>query len=203
MESNEDSLAANSANPPALAASPRKHWLDFLAFVTASSALFVSAYSAYQTRLHNRLSVVPHLAITAYGPFRSFTADSDPKLELWLVNNGAGVAVIESISVTTDMTTATDLREVYRVMGLSKSKYFQWWNYSTPYYVRAGDRLDLFSVDQAKLALLSPEARAAELQDLAERTKRLKIVLKYKSIYDEPATATWPEPGRNVVRDSP
>lgn len=203
MVQNEQSTVQDKVAPVATATPPRKHWLDFLAFVTATSALFVSAYSAYQTRVHNRLSVVPHLEITDNGPFRNFTIDSDPKLALWLSNNGAGVAVIESIAVTTDMSAATDIREVYRVMGLSKSKYFVWWNHSTPYYLRAGDRLDLFSVDESKLARVTAEARTAELQDLAEKAKRLKVTVKYKSIYDEPATTSWPPPAREVPRNGP
>ena len=171
---------------------PRKHMLDFLAFATAMVALLVSIYSAQQTREHNRLSVVPYLNVTDSGPFRYYEPDSDPKLEVSIVNNGAGVAVIESVDITTDLSGATEIKEVLRVSGLTKSKYFVWWNHSMPYYLRAGETLYMFKSNESKLSGLTPELRATELQNLADRLKRLKIVIKYRSIYGESAVATWP-----------
>lgn len=60
----------------------------------ASSAFIVAAYNAYQTRRHQRLSVMPYLDV--YIPIQS------EKTGLYLRNNGSGLLVVKEIVMETD-----------------------------------------------------------------------------------------------------
>lgn len=64
------------------------------AVVTALIALAVGVWDNVQTRRHNRLSVVPQLV------YRVELSDEQPgEMAVWLVNEGIGPALVESIDV--------------------------------------------------------------------------------------------------------
>jgi hypothetical protein len=109
-----------------------------------------------------------------------------------MANNGAGVARITSLSISSDLTSATDFNDVMRVTTLNKYSQLHWTELEFPYYLRAGQKISLFYVNQAEIEKLSADMRAALLNELAEKVRALKISVQYESIYGEVNTATWP-----------
>ena len=171
---------------------PNKHPLDYFAFVIACVALIVSVAPGYQTHIHNRKSVLPYVVVNDFGPFLKYKPESQPILKIEIVNNGAGVAKIKSISITSSSTSAVNSSEVLRVVGLTSENPFLRWNYRFPYFLRSGDTIPLFNANEGKLASLSAADRAAVLQDIADRLKTLKIVVKYESVYGDTGEVIWP-----------
>jgi hypothetical protein len=170
----------------------QRRWLDFSAFLVACIALSTSMYSAYLTRKHDRLSVVPFISVDDRGPFLKYKIDGPGSFEIWMENNGAGVARITSLSILSDLTSATDFNDVMRVTTLNKYPQLHWTELEFPYYLRPGQKISLFYVNQAEIEKLSGDMRTASLNELAEKARALKISVQYESIYGKVNTATWP-----------
>lgn len=185
-------LVAIAAFPASHSEGRRNHWLDILAFFVACIALLTSIISTYQTAVNNRLSVVPYISISDHGPSIKYTVNGNQSFEIWVQNNGAGVAKITSLSISSDLIKSSDFNELMRVTTLNRYPTLQWTVVEQPYYLRAGDKVLLFYMDNDKLSKMSENDRVSVLNELAEKTKLLKIVVRYESIYGETNIASWP-----------
>jgi hypothetical protein len=169
----------------------RKNWLDVCGLIVACIALITSVVSLRQTREHDRLSVVPYVIINDHGPHIKYKETGDSSFEIFIRNNGAGVAKLTSVEMTSSLTPSRDSAEILRVIGIvGVYSFIVWEKLPIPYYLREGDKVPLFFVDSSA-QWDSPAQRKEQLNDLAQKTRSLKIVIKYESIYGQPNTANW------------
>jgi hypothetical protein len=171
---------------------PRRHWLDLGAFLIACFALITSVVSLWQTREHDKLSVVPYISVSDNGPKIKYRKDSPETFEISISNNGAGVAKITSLTISSKLTATTALNEVMRAVSLSSIPQLHWTELEQPYYLKEGAKISLVFVDEKEIAKLPQDERMALLNDIAAKTKLLKIDVAYESIYGDKNTATWP-----------
>jgi hypothetical protein len=170
----------------------QRRWIDFSAFLIACLALITSVVSAWQTREHDKLSVVPYISVSDNGPKIKYREDSPETFEIWISNNGAGVAKITSLTISSKLTATTNLNEVMRAVALSSIPQLHWTELEQPYYLRDGAKISLVFLDEKEIAKLPEDDRIALLNDIAAKTKLLKIEVAYESIYGDKSTATWP-----------
>jgi hypothetical protein len=139
--------------------------------------------SEERTQRHNRLSVRPYLDFTSY-------ADPD-KVDFRLINHGLGVAIIVSLDVFVDGEPISGdgaldrARNMFRALDLGT----QHFNPRLPLpavnlptvnaAVGAGSHIQLFDFQLG---------RSLPIGDIF---KRIRMVAHYKSLYDEPDTATY------------
>jgi hypothetical protein len=170
----------------------QRSWLDLSAFLIACFALITSVISAWQTREHDKLSVAPYISVNDNGPKIKYRKESPGAFEISISNNGAGVAKITSLTISSNLTATTDLNEVMRAVALSSIPQLHWTELEQPYYLKEGAKISLVFVDEKEIAKLPEDERIAILSDIAAKTKLLKIDVAYESIYGDKNTAAWP-----------
>jgi hypothetical protein len=170
----------------------KKRWIDSSAFLIACLALITSIVSAYQTREHDKLSVVPYISVGDNGSERKYRKGSPETFGIWISNNGAGVAKITSLTISSELVKTTDLNEVMRAVGLTSIPQLHWTELEQPYYLKEGTKISLLFVEEKEIAALSEDDRIALLKDLSAKAKLLKIRVAYESIYGDKSVATWP-----------
>ena len=144
------------------------------AVTIALASLFVSVWSAFQTRKHNRLSVTPHLKIDY------FHKPSEP-IKVILSNNGIGTALIKEFSVLLDGVTvlgveAAGLSEALPKIGLVGT-----------YYAYTPLSNDALSVGGQELLLSFdvPASQFGERQQIVASLSRITFEIQYESMYGD------------------
>lgn len=144
------------------------------AVTIALASLFVSVWSAFLTRKHNRLSVTPHLKIDF------FHKPSEP-IKVMLSNHGIGTALIKEFAVLMDGVPvprgeAAGLGEALPRIGLVGTYYA---------YTPSGD--DALSIG-AHVLLLSFDIQAAQFEErrkIVASLSRIMFKIRYESIYGD------------------
>ena len=156
----------------------KKHWTDYTALFVAVLALGLSVWSARETRIHDRLSVKPHIGIS------SEFDGTDEKNGIYLNINGAGPAVITDFNVFIGGTEVkTDsLREASFII---KNQL----NLDSIGLKIAFPRPGIYNPGEKHL-IIGPARSITDLtlQDrgkLAANFSRLRFVVSYESLYEE------------------
>lgn len=147
-------------------------------FIT-TLALFVTIWNASESREHNRLSVRPNLLFTV-----EYSATKEEN-GIYLTNQGMGPALIQEFRIYIDEAeiNTSNLpqmsKEIQKKLNL-KNILTIFGYYEAGDVMKAGDRVCLFG-SNSLIALLSREERIL----LDANLSRLKVCIKYKSIYGE------------------
>jgi hypothetical protein len=158
--------------------------------LVAVSALFVAMHQGYVNRTHARKSVRPHLT------FEIQTQNIHPQIQVYLQNDGLGPAIFHSFSVQfdgIDRTNGDVVREnVWREIGLELPLQIQWGGGAA---VAPGQALSANSSRTMILYCLTNEGETAPNFDTSyvhRQMRRIRIFLKYQSIYGESFVAQFP-----------
>lgn len=154
---------------------------EFATVFIAVVALITSIWSAGETRKHNRLSFKPNLSISS--SFIGSPSDDG----LFLNSHGPGPALIEDFSMyigenkLNSLTADTLLDEVRKKLNFTDF-YIYITKPRSGDVLRPGDRIRL--VGSGVGDRFKRLSRPQELR-LQEGFKKLKFVIKYKSVYEE------------------
>lgn len=140
--------------------------------VIAITAVLFTAYQAYLSRKHNKLSVKPHITI-------SWANFSDAPISFTMCNDGLGPAIIKNFSVEVDgKVIQGDGPDVYKKaiisLGLQNVKYMS-------YNLTKGEA---YSVGKS-LVLLKFDEPPERYEELSKDLSKLKFKITYTSIYEE------------------
>lgn len=152
---------------------------DLLAVTIAGVALCVTFWQISITRRHNKLSVRPYLAFWTWHDGAANT------YSLYLQNNGIGPALITSFSVCIDKKRIDArgdkaLEEAAMLLFNDPNLLVERAYVSAGYSMAANEKRRLI---QLNLNAVTPPLTMA---DLDQARDRVRIVIGYKSIYDEP-----------------
>ncbi len=145
--------------------------------VIALCALFATVWQAYVTRRHNKLSVTPFLTtwIHSDGKNGEYAVD--------LVNNGVGPALIESVQIFVDGRECHGQSTQPAEMAVDLL-FNDYEHESTHAYVAKGYMMPTKErVPIARICFTGQKKPPPDAIDAA--LKRSKILVKYKSIYNE------------------
>lgn len=149
-----------------------KHrWVDISAIVIALAALWVSLTQMRAQRLHDRLSVHPHVAVSYF-----FNDDGSGYR---MANRGLGPARIETFTVMVDGHPMKDWGEMIRAIGMPKTRY----SFLVPTsgsYIKEAEAQTIFWV---------PPGAANDVLR-ANESNKIKLMLCYCSIYEDCWIAT-------------
>ena len=149
------------------------HIIALSSVFIALSAFILSFRQARSTEKHNRLSLTPHLCITTLYDQENVHLVAD------LENTGIGPAILKECLITID---GTEIKE----LPVDWIQIFD--NFKFPGTV-AGMNLgmDEFIQPGKKYLLLGLESVDKEMtkKDMAKLTQRVKILIKYESVYGE------------------
>ncbi len=158
----------------------KKIGLDHFAIIISFVALAMSILSFCDVRKHNRLSLKPHINFLV-----SFTEDKNQKDGIYLVSNGPGPAIIKEFKIfvddiEVDFAQVDSARRILnRLLNLTDVTF----NIGVLYpnnVIQAG----------TKILIIGPEKNPYDLsldqnQRIASNFKRLKICVKYNSLYEK------------------
>jgi len=148
--------------------------------VIALCALFTAIWNAVATRKHHKLSVRPHLSLMG-----SIIPES-PHVNISVRNTGLGTAILDKIEVYLDnaifpITRATHwfdlVQKLHNVTGDVEG--YAMFNTES---LRPGESLTLLEITGNHV--VDPEVVQAQIE-------RIKIVVSYKSMYEERFTETY------------
>ncbi len=152
---------------------------DHAAAIIALCALFLTIYQARLTRRHNRLSVRPLL--TSY---TGEVSSSNAQITFSLTNSGLGPALIDAFEVTLDGA-PVNIRATEQLNGTLAQllgrppKSFSVGHLGPSSTLRKDETRELFNI---QFPVLTP----AEFEALSGRLNRIRLVVKYHSLYNEP-----------------
>jgi uncharacterized protein YaaQ len=150
--------------------------VSLIAVVLAVMAFAVSLWSFWETRKHNRSSVMPYLQFAQVNaPREGFPYDAG----IWLTNYGAGLARMEKLIVHFDDQPAVSLLQALHAIGLLPSDDFK---------VGHLTALGKFLGPGETRCILGIDTEHFGKQHQAIVTKafaRLTLRLAYRSMYDE------------------
>ena len=138
----------------------------------AAIAIFIAIWQIITTRVHNKLSVVPHLV------FERDVDDASMIAKIILKNVGIGPAIIKSYNVFFDEIKQKSIDENLWAKIIVKAGF-------KPKYVR-GMKLELDSavgVNEEKLALLIVLSKPNKMPEMLKALKRINIKINYESVY--------------------
>ena len=138
----------------------------------AITAVLFTAYQAYLSRKHNKLSVKPHITV-------SWANFSDAPISFTMCNDGLGPAIIKSYSIEVDGSTVEGQGpELYKnaiiALGLQNITYLS-------YNLTEGEA---YSVGKS-LVLLRFEEPPDRYDEINEVLSKLKFRITYTSIYED------------------
>lgn len=149
------------------------------AAIVALCALGFTAYQTWATRRHNRLLVRPKLDLLAnrvMGPNRG-------KIDLSIVNNGLGPAIIDSFQVTVDGG-AVNLKvpsevetAMTRLFGPGKRS-FTIGTFAVGTALRKDEARQLLGME-------FPATNQTEYDAVENQLNRVRVAIDYRSLYDE------------------
>lgn len=158
-----------------------------VSIIIALCALFVTAYEAWSTRRHNKLSVKPHITTFTY---RHRNSNKSPSGEtiltgtilIELLNNGLGPAVIQDFKVLLD-NNDTGIKNIEDAETMStrllegkiiNHKAFEIFN--KDYHFAAKEK-------KCILQIVFPILKTQSFEDFVTLISRLSLVINYKSLY--------------------
>jgi hypothetical protein len=150
---------------------------DNAAELIALSALILAIWQGYVARLHNKLTVQPHLIL------ETLIQWDEPQLSIFLENVGIGPAIIENYyvyidGVSQDTSKKSLLQEVAQKLNIPNRKYGGGKLYMPDEAVTSGSKELIFKV-------VTKEGRDEAFTNIIaqEEIERLQIIIKYKSLY--------------------
>lgn len=152
---------------------------EFLATAIAVVALSVTVSQLSVIRKHNKLSVRPYLA------FWEWHDGADNTYSLYLRNNGIGPAIITSFSVYVDQKRIDGrgdkaLEKAVLILFKNSNVLVERAYVNKGYSMAANEKRRLI---QLNLNAVTPPLT---MVDLEQAQNRVRIVIEYESIYDEP-----------------
>jgi hypothetical protein len=142
------------------------------ATVIALSAFVVAVWQGVETRIHNRMSVMPRLRI-------GFVQSGKEPIRLYVLNSGTGPAIIENFVVRRDGETIVSPSPEVLSGGLAQL------GLAGDFFLRllyAGDTLSAGeTLDIIHIALT--ESTEAKVDILVSKLRRITIECEYSSIY--------------------
>ena len=156
-----------------------KECAEIATIFIAVLALFISVWSTYETRKHNRLSLKPHLSITS-----EFTS-RESQNGVYLYNNGHGPALIKTFSVYIGENELNTSSPASFYNAIRKQLNFQ----KLAISVAVPKNGDVLKAGESHKILgpveLSSNLPEEQLLQLKEGLPRLRFVIKYESFYEE------------------
>jgi hypothetical protein len=151
--------------------------MDVVALVLAFLAFVLSIWNSWETRRHNRLTVSPHLW------FNLILGWNEDLVGINLANNGVGPAIIKNISYYIDNNKVDPSPSLTKVMekavNILDHDWIIWSSNSTGTTIPSGEKTWLVA---ARCNITPAEYRNSFIKALS----RLKILVEYESIYNEP-----------------
>jgi len=145
--------------------------------VIALCALVLTSYQAYLSRVHNRLSLKPHLTRFVH---RSRKAGQG-FLAFELLNNGVGPAFIKSFEVMLDGKPISDTEKALKEVLADKDLNSTVATLGPDYAMLAGEKKNIL--------ILSFELETDDdLTKIEEKLGRFDLKIEYQSVYGEKAT---------------
>ena len=154
-------------------------WIAFFVGAIALVALGISIWQGYETRTHNRKSVIAHLSFSI-----SFddTGSEDPGFGITLSNAGSGPAIIDSIDISLDETPfVAKAGHPWVAVWMAAEFMGTRFLYSLPNVgdvMRPGEIVRLLKIDEGK-------PKQEEIAAFSKALDRVDVKLRYRSIYDE------------------
>ncbi|MGE0723729.1 MAG: hypothetical protein AB7O45_05110 [Alphaproteobacteria bacterium] len=139
--SGERPLVVRLENPPA---PPRGGIARHIPLFISLVALSTSIFSAWQTRVHNRLTHTPYVTShTAYGQL--------PESGLFFVNDGLGLAQVRNTRVYYRGQRIASADALFRIEPWFNQPFFRFQTYDHDLSIRAGSRHMLFHADSSQV----------------------------------------------------
>src|SRR5271165_597970 len=166
------SATASASHPAPPSASRAQVVTSWASVGIAVCALFLSVYSAYQTRRTTRLAAMPFIIIEFYW--------NDSGAGWYFANSGEGLALIKSFKVSVDGRRIRSWNELVETLHLEQK-----WVFTVP---EPGGAMQPNNTGHpaVKIFWLSPPA-----EKLISMSNRVRIDTCYCSIYGECWTANW------------
>ena len=154
-----------------------KDYVAITSAVIAVCALGTSLWNAIAIRRHQKLSVRPHLTFSRY------IQPGSPQVRISLKNNGLGTAIIESINVYLDgndfpINRASHWCDLVDKLNKIDGDVIGFRMYAGE-ALRAGDSISLLEVQNDE---------DGDTEAIGAQFDRIRIVARYKSMYDEQFT---------------
>jgi hypothetical protein len=138
--------------------------------IIAVAALGVAVYEGRSTRKHNRLSVVPRLAITHH------LLGSKGRLGISVLNTGLGPAIIERCDIMVDGERVNSWEDACRALDLMEPSLG--YDDITPGSISPNERRWLLSIG-------ADSDTTQRIKVLSKALQRLHVGITYSSIYGE------------------
>lgn len=154
--------------------------------IVAISALFISVYSAYLSRKHNRLSVRPYIT----GIPHTSSSDKETKISFEIFNGGLGTAMIQSFKVLYNKAVVADGSYFHFEKFLNNLVSQENANNSIPFQYIESRILGRSYAMTAKerniiLAISFPAIDAGSIKHFQALFHRFDVIVEYKSLYGE------------------
>jgi hypothetical protein len=152
---------------------------DNASTIIAFCALGLTIYQACVVRRHNRLSVRPLLTT-----FTEQVSGADARITYSLMNNGLGPALIDSFEVNLDgavvnLQATEQINEKLTRLLEQRPRDFSVGHLNPGSTLRKDEIRQMFDV---RFSAMSP----AQFEGLANRLNRIRLIVKYHSLYDKP-----------------
>jgi len=151
-----------------------------MAIITACIALGVGVWENVQMRAHNRLSVTPHLQLTA--EFRSVDDETVDQGIIRVVNEGVGPAVIDRVDVV--VTGADGATRRFETWGEAEALLEELEGVTLSRRVELGPEVMIGAEGQQEVAIFEKPSTAEESLFPA-LLERVDFRISYRSVYGE------------------
>lgn len=152
-----------------------------MAIITATIALGVGVWENVQMREHNRLSVTPHLQLTA--EFRTVEADSVDQGIIRVTNEGVGPAVIDRVEVV--VTGPDGEKRHFETWGEARTLLEELYGVALARRVEIGPDV-MFGADRTHELAIFEKPTTAETPLFPSLLEHVDLRIAYHSVYGEP-----------------